>query len=549
MSHTDLMAQSTLRPNFQIIKLCARLAKFAYTSGNPALKLSSRKNNDEVAKTKLLEELHTQVTALGPILDFQRYYSHSWFIPKSSQPKWFRSYAYFCHIKGKPETGVGRADGNKETGTVGGEEVDREAANVKAVQREALEGDAIERPVVGEERSGVEVEEVIDRIIMGFRGTWNDSTGSGRWFHENEALQESLVSRFPTWITNKLTPSSKYGFSDFYYDAMVIRIPYRKGTVWKWYAYWGSLILERTGWARRFFTWPRTVAGDWMTRPNEPPNELNGGHVHLGFWSLWASPEGFAGYNREGCVSSKESVLHSVRKALKETNGRKTDVYVVGHSLGGAVSSFAALDIAEELKEYPNATMYHVTFGSPPVGTAAFASYFSTKMDRHQSWSISHERDMIPQCFSWCASKWYLRPLNWWGDWSCVGEKRFITKLGSREPSVTTEENGKVGIIEKCKWGTAGLGALGMLYGLSIFAIPISGVWYFCRLPYYKSKKNPPKGPKNTYGKCVTPLGENVGLEYHSLQRYIDLMENENDLENSIYGGTSGPTGVVGVGS
>ena len=160
------MAQNTLRLDFQIIKLCARLAKFAYTSGNPALKLSSRENNDEVAKTALLEELDTQVTALGPIIDFQRYYSNSWFIPKSSQPKWFRSYAYFCHVKGEVGTGIG-------------------LSNVEAVQGEAFECDATERAVVGEERSEVEVEKVVDRIIVGFRGTWNDTSGSGLWFDEN----------------------------------------------------------------------------------------------------------------------------------------------------------------------------------------------------------------------------------------------------------------------------------------------------------------------------------------------------------------------------
>ncbi|KAH7138647.1 Alpha/Beta hydrolase protein [Dendryphion nanum] len=377
----------------------------------------------------------------------------------------------------------------------------------------ALESDTIERAVVGDESSKVKAKEVVHRIILGVRGTWNDSTASGTWFHEKEPLQDCLVSGIFTWITDKLTPSN-YGFSDFYYDAMLIRIPYRKGTVWKWYAYWGSLILERTRWAHWFFTWPRTVAGDWMNKPSSCSNEPNNGHVHLGFWSLWASPEGFAGYDREGCVSSETGVLQSIRTALEKINGEKAELYVVGHSLGGAVSSFAAVDIAQELKHHPNVAMYHVTFGSPPVGTAAFASYFSTKMGLHQSWNISHERDMIPQCFSWCASKWYLRPLNWWSDWSCIGEKRFIRKLKSPEPSVITEEKGKVGIIDKCKWGTAGLGALGMLYGLSVFAIP-----------------NPPKGPKNPYREIVTPLGENVGLEYHSLQRYIDLMEDENDLE------------------
>jgi hypothetical protein len=148
-----------------------------------------------------------------------------------------------------------------------------------------------------------------------------------------------------TWIKHKLTPPSRYGLSDFYYDGMLIRVPYRKGTVWKWYAYWGSLVLERTEWAPRFFAWPRTVATDWITEPNINSSEPNGGHVHLGFWSLWASPEGFAGFDRQGHVSSEDSIITSVKQALASIKPDNVDieVYVVGHSLGGAVSRYASL--------------------------------------------------------------------------------------------------------------------------------------------------------------------------------------------------------------
>jgi hypothetical protein len=95
-----------MQPDIELIKVCARLAKFAYTSGNPGSPLSLTKNNNEAAKTALLGILDNPVPAFEDIVDFQRYYSHSWFIRKASQPKWFRSYAYFCHVKGRAETGV-----------------------------------------------------------------------------------------------------------------------------------------------------------------------------------------------------------------------------------------------------------------------------------------------------------------------------------------------------------------------------------------------------------------------------------------------------------
>ena len=202
------------------------------------------------------------------------------------------------------------------------------------------------------------------------------------------------------------------------------------------------------------------------------------------------------------------------------------------------IPSFAALDIAKELRKHPNATMYHVTFGSPPVGTVTFAEYFESQvyakkseLDRHHSWSISHEQDLIPQCFSWCASQPYLGRLRWWSDWSCVGKRRLITRARTQEPSVATEESDGIGIMEKFKLGIAGSGALAILYGSSLLAIPTSGAWYFLNWCYYKRKETPPKTSEYPYDDITPSLVENVGLEYHSLQRYIDLMETENDLE------------------
>jgi hypothetical protein len=160
---------------------------------------------------------------------------------------------------------------------------------------------------------------------------------------DKSVLRNRVWSRILTWFKNKLTPSSKYGLSDFYYDAMLIRIPYRKGPIWKWYAYWGSLILQTTSLAPRLFTLSRIVARYWMERPNIYSSEQNAGYVHLGFWSLWASPEGFAGYDSKGNVLHNDSVITSFRQALAKSHSKDTVVYVVGHSLGGAVSRYSPI--------------------------------------------------------------------------------------------------------------------------------------------------------------------------------------------------------------
>jgi len=155
--------------------------------------------------------------------------------------------------------------------------------------------------------------------------------------------QSSWLSRTLNHVADKLAPSN-YGLADFYHDATLIRVPYRPGTVWKLYSYWGSLILERTQSASNFFAWPRKVATYWVSRPyNQPIIERHNGHVHLGFWSLWASPEGFAGYDNCGNLpndSENHRILKKVLQAVAdaERRNRNTEIFVTGHSLGGAVS-------------------------------------------------------------------------------------------------------------------------------------------------------------------------------------------------------------------
>jgi hypothetical protein len=170
--------------------------------------------------------------------------------------------------------------------------------------------------------------------------------------------QQPYLSRFTNWLLDIFAPSN-YGLADFYYDATVIRVPYRKKSVWKWYSYWGRLILERTQRHPSRCAGPRRIAADWLARPYsefpdqrqddnshlgfESLDQLRDGHVHLGFWSLWASPEGFAGYNNEGQLldgRDDSPLLAHCKEEIEEAkrNNKRTEILVVGHSLGGAVS-------------------------------------------------------------------------------------------------------------------------------------------------------------------------------------------------------------------
>jgi hypothetical protein len=86
-----------------------------------------------------------------------------------------------------------------------------------------------------------------------------------------------------------------------------------------------------------------------MFRPGKPYVADRGNLlVHLGFWALSASAEGFSGHDCHGQERkdkpSKEEppvsqgVLQSAWKHIENANGGDVEILVVVHSLGGSVS-------------------------------------------------------------------------------------------------------------------------------------------------------------------------------------------------------------------
>ncbi|CAH0044692.1 unnamed protein product [Clonostachys solani] len=350
---------------------------------------------------------------------------------------------------------------------------------------------------------------------------------------------------------------SNYGLADLYYDATLIRVPYRKGVVWKWYTYWGSLVLKGSNWARCCFPWPRQVAAGLIYRPGGyvdtgPSYPL----VHLGFWALWASPEGFAGYDHYGHLWKekevndsqesqtprepvREGVLQSVLQRLQESDeNQRTEILVVGHSLGGAVSCFAALDIVAELRgndKFQNVKVFHATFGAPPVGTNRFAKFFEEEMKGHKSYAVFHERDIVAKCFAWCGSIPVVKYLGWWSDWSRAGKEEILRKPDTQASHASQRENGL-----SLKDGAKSLGILVgtlLFLGVSSLTTPLSilitPVCWLVDWKYYSKQKNPPSRWEDTRSEDngnIQALGEDpnlnqVALKYHSREKYIKLLE------------------------
>ncbi|GJN07892.1 hypothetical protein PR202_ga25763 [Eleusine coracana subsp. coracana] len=99
--------------------------------------------------------------------------------------------------------------------------------------------------------------------------------------------------------------------------------------------------------------------------------------VHTGFYSS---------YNNTLLRPAIMNAVHKARKLYRDIN-----IIVTGHSMGGAIASFCALDLAIN---FGSNDVHLMTFGQPRVGNAAFASYFAKYVPN--TIRVTHEHDIVP---------------------------------------------------------------------------------------------------------------------------------------------------------
>ncbi len=68
----------------------------------------------------------------------------------------------------------------------------------------------------------------------------------------------------------------------------------------------------------------------------------------------------------------RSPVIKAVKAFLKAYSDFFPEIFVTGHSLGGALAVFAALDIKETL---PKTHVRLYTYGQPRVGNEGFSDY------------------------------------------------------------------------------------------------------------------------------------------------------------------------------
>ncbi|XP_009606863.1 lipase-like isoform X1 [Nicotiana tabacum] len=99
--------------------------------------------------------------------------------------------------------------------------------------------------------------------------------------------------------------------------------------------------------------------------------------VHHGFYSSYHN------------TTIRPGVLNAVKRA-KELYG-DIQIIVTGHSMGGAMAAFCALDLRVHLGCQNISVM---TFGQPRIGNAAFASYYSKRVPN--TIRVTNGHDIVP---------------------------------------------------------------------------------------------------------------------------------------------------------
>nr|XP_018685202.1 PREDICTED: lipase isoform X1 [Musa acuminata subsp. malaccensis] len=118
---------------------------------------------------------------------------------------------------------------------------------------------------------------------------------------------------------------------------------------------------------------------------------VQGAMVHHGFYSSYHN------------TTLRHGILSAVRK-IKESYG-KIHIIITGHSLGGALASFCALDLTVN---HGVQNVQLMTFGQPRIGNAAFATYFNKHVA--DAVRVTHENDIVPHLppyYSYFSQKTY----------------------------------------------------------------------------------------------------------------------------------------------
>ena len=107
--------------------------------------------------------------------------------------------------------------------------------------------------------------------------------------------------------------------------------------------------------------------------------DVIGSQVHSGFYTAY--------------TAVRTQVISAVKNLL-DAHGVNTPILFTGHSLGGALATFAIIDVKRTLK--PLGTLRFYSFGSPRIGNDVFTDYFMNLFPGVYQ-RVTHYTDVVVQ--------------------------------------------------------------------------------------------------------------------------------------------------------
>eukprot|EP00658_Telonema_sp_P-2_P013727 TRINITY_DN15204_c0_g1_i1.p1 TRINITY_DN15204_c0_g1~~TRINITY_DN15204_c0_g1_i1.p1 ORF type:complete len:288 (-),score=54.07 TRINITY_DN15204_c0_g1_i1:272-1135(-) len=149
-------------------------------------------------------------------------------------------------------------------------------------------------------------------------------------------------------------------------------------------------------------------------------------------------------YQADGCSNcSVHAGFDATWKGLKPQVLTALDtlppgpVYVTGHSLGAALATLCAIDLATEFKVQPAAVM---TVGQPRVGDTNFAAFYHSKV--HSHWRATHHRDPIPHLpYQWMGYEHVSTEVYYPSD---KGAERTVCNGSGEDPKCADQFDGNL---------------------------------------------------------------------------------------------------------
>lgn len=95
-----------------------------------------------------------------------------------------------------------------------------------------------------------------------------------------------------------------------------------------------------------------------------------------------------------GAEGGRENAWAPIAAAASRSGTQPPLIILTGHSMGAALATIAALDIAVNFPSLAHRVRL-ITFGSPPVGNPRFVKLFKRKLPKEHTWRVVFQRDFI----------------------------------------------------------------------------------------------------------------------------------------------------------